>query len=140
MTAREDATIINSLVRQALISAQEVMGDNGLNTVLRTCGLERFVGNFPPNNLEPFWMGFTPNRAFKKKPRLIARAKDKNDTTRLMGFGHRVYKNYDPRAAILKRHCDEVLKRVGVSNRWRTKKSCPSSRGPRRAGRTPTSV
>lgn len=53
MTAREDATIINSLVRQALISAQEVMGDNGLNTVLRTCGLERFVGNFPPNNLEP---------------------------------------------------------------------------------------
>jgi len=53
MTAREDATIINSLVRQALVSAQEVMGDNGLNTVLRTCGLERFVGNFPPNNLEP---------------------------------------------------------------------------------------
>jgi len=53
MTAREDATIINSLVRQALTSAQEVMGDNGLNTVLRTCGLERFIGNFPPNNLEP---------------------------------------------------------------------------------------
>ena len=53
MTAREDATIINSLVRQALVSAQEVMGDNGLNTVLRTCGLERFIDNFPPNNLEP---------------------------------------------------------------------------------------
>jgi hypothetical protein len=53
MTAREDATIINSLVRQALVSAQEVMGDNGLNTVLRTCGLERFVGNFPPNDLQP---------------------------------------------------------------------------------------
>ena len=53
MTAREDATTINSLVRQALVSAQEVMGDNGLNTVLRTCGLERFVDNFPPNNLEP---------------------------------------------------------------------------------------
>lgn len=53
MTAREDATIINSLVRQALVSAQEVMGDNGLNTVLRTCGLERFIGNLPPNNLEP---------------------------------------------------------------------------------------
>ena len=53
MTARQDATIINSLGRQALVSAQEVMGDNGLNTVLRTCGLERFVGNFPPNNLEP---------------------------------------------------------------------------------------
>ncbi len=53
MTAREDAVIINSLVRQALSSAQEVMGDNGLNAVLRTTGLERFIGNFPPNNLEP---------------------------------------------------------------------------------------
>jgi hypothetical protein len=45
--------IINSLVRQALTSAQEVMGDHGLNTVLKTCGLDRFIGNFPPNNLEP---------------------------------------------------------------------------------------
>ena len=53
MTARKDTMIINSLVRQALTSAQEVMGDNGLNTVLRTCGLERYVGNFPPNNLDP---------------------------------------------------------------------------------------
>src|SRR5512141_2125190 len=53
MTNREDAVIINSLVRQALTSAQEVMGDNGLNAVLRTSGLERFIGNFPPNNLEP---------------------------------------------------------------------------------------
>jgi len=53
MTDRVEAMIINSLVRQALTSAQEVMGDNGLNTVLKTCGLERFIGNFPPNNLEP---------------------------------------------------------------------------------------
>lgn len=53
MNTREDAVIINSLVRQALVSAQEVMGDNGLNAVLRTSGLERFIGNFPPNNLEP---------------------------------------------------------------------------------------
>lgn len=53
MTAREDAVIINSLVRQALTSMQEVMGDNGLNAVLKSCGLDRFVGNFPPNNLEP---------------------------------------------------------------------------------------
>src|SRR5574342_1046213 len=53
MSTREDAVIINSLVRQALTSAQEVMGDNGLNAVLRTTGLERFIGNFPPNNLEP---------------------------------------------------------------------------------------
>lgn len=53
MKTREDSMIINSLVRQALTSAQEVMGDNGLNAVLRTSGLERFIGNLPPNNLEP---------------------------------------------------------------------------------------
>lgn len=53
MTTREDAVIINSLVRQALTSMQEVMGDNGLNAVLKTCGLDKFVGNFPPNDLEP---------------------------------------------------------------------------------------
>ncbi|HYJ32596.1 MAG TPA: citrate synthase [Candidatus Binatia bacterium] len=49
--------------------------------------------------------------------RFLAKAKDKNDTTRLMGFGHRVYKSYDPRAAILKKSCGEVLQRVGVSSK-----------------------
>ena len=46
----------------------------------------------------------------------LARAKDKNDTKRLMGFGHRVYKSYDPRAAILKTTCKEVIGRVGGSS------------------------
>jgi citrate synthase len=45
--------------------------------------------------------------------RFVQRAKDKNDTARLMGFGHRVYKSYDPRATILKRYCRDVLERVG---------------------------
>ncbi len=49
----EDAVIINALVRQALVSAQEVMGENGLNAVLRSMGLERFIGNFPPNDTQP---------------------------------------------------------------------------------------
>jgi citrate synthase len=49
--------------------------------------------------------------------RFLEKAKDKNDTTRLMGFGHRVYKKYDPRAAILKRTCAEVIDRVGGSSR-----------------------
>ena len=49
--------------------------------------------------------------------KFLFRAKDKNETARLMGFGHRVYKNYDPRAAILKKHCDSVLARVGVSSK-----------------------
>jgi len=46
-------------------------------------------------------------------PQFIAKAKDKNDPFRLMGFGHRVYKNYDPRAAIIRETCHKVLKRMG---------------------------
>jgi predicted hydrocarbon binding protein len=49
----EEAVIINTLVRQALVSAQEVMGENGLNAVLRSVGLARFIGNFPPNDTNP---------------------------------------------------------------------------------------
>ena len=49
-------------------------------------------------------------------PEFIKRAKDKDDPFRLMGFGHRVYKNYDPRAAVLKKNCDEVLDELGVDN------------------------
>ena len=47
----------------------------------------------------------------------VDRAKDKKDNSRLMGFGHRVYKNYDPRAAILKRACMDVLGRLGIRSR-----------------------
>ncbi len=47
----------------------------------------------------------------------LERAKDKNDTTRLMGFGHRVYKNFDPRAKIIKKACDDVLSKLGVKSR-----------------------
>ena len=46
-------------------------------------------------------------------PQFIARAKDKNDPFRLMGFGHRVYKNYDPRAKIMQKTTHDVLKAVG---------------------------
>ncbi|GGX53437.1 citrate synthase [Saccharospirillum salsuginis] len=46
----------------------------------------------------------------------IARAKDKDDPFRLMGFGHRVYKNYDPRAKVMKATCDEVLSELGVQD------------------------
>ena len=49
-------------------------------------------------------------------PEFIAKAKDKNDPFRLMGFGHRVYKNYDPRAAVLKETCKEVLEELGQSH------------------------
>ncbi len=46
-------------------------------------------------------------------PRYIARAKDKSDPFRLMGFGHRVYKNYDPRAKIIRKTCMDLLESVG---------------------------
>ncbi|ACK50629.1 citrate synthase I [Methylocella silvestris BL2] len=49
-------------------------------------------------------------------PKFIARAKDKNDPFRLMGFGHRVYKNYDPRAKIMQETCHEVLNELGVKD------------------------
>ncbi|KQS48698.1 MULTISPECIES: citrate synthase [Flavobacterium] len=46
----------------------------------------------------------------------LAKAKDKNDPFRLMGFGHRVYKNFDPRAKIIKKAADEVLATLGVND------------------------
>ncbi|RDC72529.1 citrate (Si)-synthase [Rhodovulum sp. 12E13] len=54
----------------------------------------------------------TPDRI----PEYIARAKDKDDPFRLMGFGHRVYKNFDPRAKVMKQSADEVLELMGVEN------------------------
>ncbi|MDO5646954.1 citrate synthase [Paracoccus sp. (in: a-proteobacteria)] len=49
-------------------------------------------------------------------PEYIAKAKDKNDPFRLMGFGHRVYKNFDPRAKVMKESADEVLDLLGIEN------------------------
>jgi len=52
----------------------------------------------------------------KRIPEFVKRAKDKNDNFRLMGFGHRVYKNYDPRARIMARTCSEVLQELKIKN------------------------
>ena len=49
-------------------------------------------------------------------PEFVKRAKDKDDPFRLMGFGHRVYKNFDPRARVMQRTCHEVLDELGVRN------------------------
>ncbi|MAR00038.1 MAG: citrate (Si)-synthase [Oceanospirillaceae bacterium] len=48
--------------------------------------------------------------------KFIAKAKDKDDPFRLMGFGHRVYKNFDPRAKVMKQTCDEVLAELGMED------------------------
>jgi len=51
----------------------------------------------------------------------VAKAKDKNDPFRLMGFGHRVYKNFDPRAKVMKQAADEVLAELGIQDEnWRS--------------------
>ncbi len=52
----------------------------------------------------------------KNVDKFVKRAKDKNDSFRLMGFGHRVYKNYDPRAKVMQQTCKEVLEELGVEN------------------------
>ena len=54
----------------------------------------------------------TPDRI----PEFVARAKDKNDPFRLMGFGHRVYKNYDPRAKVMQKQCELVFNELGIDN------------------------
>jgi citrate synthase len=46
----------------------------------------------------------------------LEKAKDKSDPFKLMGFGHRVYKNFDPRATIIKKSCDTVLEKLGVKD------------------------
>jgi citrate synthase len=56
------------------------------------------------------------HRAGDDGTRFILAAKDKNSGKRLMGFGHRVYKNYDPRAKIIKKACDEVLSSLHISD------------------------
>jgi len=52
----------------------------------------------------------------KNIPEFLERAKDKDDPFRLMGFGHRVYKNFDPRAQVLKKACHNVLEELGVTD------------------------
>lgn len=48
--------------------------------------------------------------------RFIDKAKDKDDPFKLMGFGHRVYRNFDPRAKVMKETCDEVLAELGIDD------------------------
>jgi len=52
----------------------------------------------------------------KNIPEFISRVKDKKDHTRLMGFGHRVYKNYDPRAKLMQQTCHQVLSELGIKD------------------------
>ena len=53
MSEQDELMIVNALVRQALMAAQEVMGDKGLNVVLRSAGLEQYIDSMPPDDLNP---------------------------------------------------------------------------------------
>jgi bacteriochlorophyll 4-vinyl reductase len=53
MVNSDDLVIVNTLMRQALTAIEEVMGKNGLNTVLRIAGLEQYIDNLPPDDLNP---------------------------------------------------------------------------------------
>jgi len=53
MNTTDDLVIVNALMRQALVAVEEVMGQNGLNAVLRTSGLQQYIGNLPPDDLNP---------------------------------------------------------------------------------------
>ena len=68
----------------------------------------------------------------------VDRAKDKKDNSRLMGFGHRVYKNYDPRATILKKACADVLRAKG--SREPSARDRDEARGDRAAATTTSSA
>jgi citrate synthase len=86
----------------------------------------------------------TPDRI----PMYIAKAKDKNDPFRLMGFGHRVYKNYDPRAKIMAKTTHEVLSELGIKDdpsstspwSWSRSRSRTSTSSRRSSTRTSTSI
>ena len=65
--------------------------------------------------------------------KFIAAAKDKNSGKRLMGFGHRVYKNYDPRAKIIKKACDEVLAKLHMSRSAARHRQAPGRGGAQRS-------
>ena len=56
------------------------------------------------------------NQDGRNVKKYVEMAKDKDSTFRLMGFGHRVYKNFDPRATIIKKTCDQILSKLGVSD------------------------
>jgi citrate synthase len=58
-----------------------------------------------------------PDRLGRNIEKFVAKAKDKDDPFRLMGFGHRVYKNYDPRAKIIREMCHKVLEELGGRER-----------------------
>ncbi len=53
MSSRPDYVVINSIMLQALVAAEEVMGKNGINAVLHASGLDHFINNYPPNDLSP---------------------------------------------------------------------------------------
>jgi citrate synthase len=103
--------------QNASTSTVRLAGSSGANTfACISSGITALWGPAHGGANEEVLKMLTAIGSKDKIPEYIARAKDKNDSFKLMGFGHRVYKNYDPRAAIMRQTCHEVLEELGIKD------------------------
>jgi len=100
--------------QNASTSTVRMVGSTGANPyACVAAGISALWGPAHGGANEAVLAMLTEIASIRNVPKFIERAKDKDDPFRLMGFGHRVYKNYDPRAAIIRRACYEVLDELG---------------------------
>ena len=100
--------------QNASTSTVRMVGSTGANPyACVAAGISALWGPAHGGANEAVLAMLTEIASIRNVPKFIERAKDKDDPFRLMGFGHRVYKNYDPRAAIIRKACYEVLDELG---------------------------
>lgn len=103
--------------QNASTSTVRLAGSSGANTyACIAAGIATLWGPLHGGANEAVLQMLAEIGSVKNIPNIIRRAKDKNDNYRLMGFGHRVYKNYDPRAQVMKKTCEEVLQELGIND------------------------
>eukprot|EP01030_Chromulinospumella_sphaerica_P010046 gene10046-9854_t len=126
-TAEQKAQFVGTVKNHTMVHEQLKTFFNGFrrdaHPMAVMCGVVGALSAFYHDSLDinnPQHREISAIRLVAKMPTLaamfIAKAKDKNDPFKLMGFGHRVYKNRDPRATVMKQTCDEVLKELGIQN------------------------
>jgi len=103
--------------QNASTSTVRLAGSSGANPfACIAAGIASLLGPAHGGANEAVLRMLTEIGSTERIPEFIQRAKDKNDHFRLMGFGHRVYKNYDPRAQVMRVTCYEVLDEMGINN------------------------
>jgi citrate synthase len=111
--ARARPNLANDCLLKLVALASDLRGVRPLNRLSRAQPLKRA---WLQGNLALMFKMLMEIGTVENIPKFIARAKDKNDPFRLMGFGHRVYKNYDPRAKIMQKTCHDVLNELGIKD------------------------